>query len=306
MARASSRAGFLPPRIWSRLPVIGPIDLTLPGGKRFQYRSAVMDFLGRGLFFGGLGWWEPEVLRVLPGLARLSSGVMDVGAHTGLFTLIALTENPAARAVAIEPVMANAQLLHANLRENGLLERCVLAVAAVAEAPGVVQFDLGPVEVPMTASISSSGRNGVRIPAVSVDTVAGWLPNVDLVKIDVEGFEHLVLQGGRETLIRHRPTIVIECLPGSRVEEFAETWVHLGYKRFHLLPDRAVPVPVIDAAMDAPTHNYLLTARPEVVDEITGTVNDKSSRERLVNVPPSSGLSDCKANRSATTFLSAS
>jgi FkbM family methyltransferase len=251
--------------------VTGSIELTLPGGKRFQYRSALMDFLGRGLFFGGLGWWEPEILRVLPGLARTARGVVDVGAHTGLFTLIALTENPAARAVAIEPVMANAQLLHANLRENGFLGRCVVAVAAVAEAPGVVQFDLGPVEVPMTASIAASGRNGALIPAVCVDAVAEWLSTVDLIKIDVEGFEHLVLSGCRETLGRYRPTLVIECLPGSRVEEFADTWEELGYRRFHLLPDRAKPIASICPTIGAPTHNYLLTTRPEMLAEISGS-----------------------------------
>jgi FkbM family methyltransferase len=233
-----------------------------------------MDFLGRGLFFGGLDWWEPEVFRVLPGLARTAGGVVDVGAHTGLFTLIALTENPAARAVAIEPVMANAQLLHANLRENGLLGRCVVAVAAVAEAPGVVRFDLGPVEVPMTASIAPSGTHGVLIPAVCVDAVADWLPAVDLIKIDVEGFEHLVLNGCRKTLVRHRPTIVIECLPGSRVEEFADTWEVLGYRRFHLLSDRAVPISSISPTIDAPTHNYLLAARPDVLAGISGSPGD--------------------------------
>ena len=254
----------------------GPIELTLPGGKGFQYRSALMDFLGRGLFFGGLGWWEPEVLRVLPCLARTARGVVDVGAHTGLFTLIALTENPAARAVAIEPVMANAQLLHANLRENGLLERCVVAVAAVAEVTGVVQFDLGPVEVPMTASIAASGRNGALIPAVCIDAVADWLPAVDLIKIDVEGFEHLVLNGCRETLVRHRPTIMIECLPGSRVEEFADTWEELGYRRFHLLPDRAKPISSICPTIGAPTHNYLLTARPEMMAKIAGSPGSQS------------------------------
>jgi len=234
-----------------------------------------MDFLGRGLFFGGLGWWEPEVLRVLPGLARLARGVVDVGAHTGLFTLMALAENPIAQAVAIEPVMANAQLLHTNLRENGLLGRCIVAVAAVADVPGIVDFDLGPVKVPMTASIATAGTNGVRIPAVSIDSIGDWLPSIDLIKIDVEGFEHLVFQGAQKTLIKHRPTLVIECLPGSRVEEFADLWGELGYRRFHLLSDRAEPISVVQPMADAPTHNYLFVAREEQLAKGTDSIPNR-------------------------------
>ena len=56
-----------------------------------------MDHLGRALFFNNATGWEPEILRVLPSLARLSPGILDVGAHTGLFTLVALAANPTAR-----------------------------------------------------------------------------------------------------------------------------------------------------------------------------------------------------------------
>ncbi len=280
--KLAARTGLLPQSVWRRLPITGSIPLRLPGGSEIHYRSGLMDFLGRGLFFGGLGWWEPEILRVLPGLARRARGVVDVGAHTGLFTLVALAENATAQAIAIEPVMANAQLLHANLRENGLIARCVVAVAAAAVTPGLVDFDPGPVEVPMTASIrvDPGDGGGVRVPAVSLDAIAGWVPSVDLIKIDVEGFEHLVLEGGRETLTHHRPTLVVECLPGSRIEDFADLWDRLGYRRFHLLADRAEPIPVVRPTADAPTHNYLFAARPDMLAEWTRPDSEPAPEER--------------------------
>ncbi len=271
-ARAAGRSSFLPPEFWRHVPVTGPVPVRLADGVEILYQSGLMDHLGRILFFGGPTHWEPEVARVLPALARHAGGVVDVGAHTGLFTLIALAANPAAQAVAVEPVLVNARLLQANLAANGMVGRCVLAVAAATAEPGVVPFDFGPVEVPMTSAIrgGEGGPGGGRVPAVSLDFVAGWLPSVDLVKIDVEGFEHLVLAGGEKTLEDARPTIVIECLPGSQVESFSATWDRLGYRRFHLLPDRAVPVRTIEPRTDAPTHNYLLAARPEVLAEVSG------------------------------------
>lgn len=228
-----------------------------------------MDFLGRGLFFGNVEWWEPEILRVLPHLARMSQGIIDVGAHTGLFTLVALAENPGAQAIAVEPVMANAQLLYANLRANHMSERCVVTVSAVAANPGVVAFDSGPVEIPMTSAIQvGPAAGGARVPAVSLDSIAEWIPSVDLVKIDVEGFEHLVIEGGKETLARHKPTLIVECLPGSRIEDFAYLWDRLGYQRFHLLKDRVEYVDRLQPDANAATHNYLLAARSEVVAQL--------------------------------------
>ena len=192
--QAAARAGVLPQSVWRRLPVTGRFPIRVGDRIDLWYRSGLMDHLGRVLFFDGAAGWEPEILRVLPTLAERADGILDVGAHTGLFALIALAANPSARAVAIEPGLGNALLLQTNLRENGFAGRCVLAVAAAAAEPGTVPFDLGPVEVPMTSAIrDAADTGGVRVPAVTIDAVAGWLPSVDLIKIDVEGFEHLTL-----------------------------------------------------------------------------------------------------------------
>jgi FkbM family methyltransferase len=269
--RAAGRSGILPFGVWRRLPVTGPVPLRLAGGAELTYHSDLMDHLGRILYFRGAGGYEPEVLRVIPPLARVASGVLDVGAHTGLFTLLALAANPAARAVALEPVLANARLAQINILANGMAGRCVLAVVAAAAEPGLVPFDLGPVEIPMTSSIrTDADPDGPRVPAVSIDSVAGWLPSVDLVKIDVEGFEILVLKGAEKTLETACPTLVLECLPGSQIEQLAGTWGRLGYRRFHLLPDRVEEVPTIVPRRDAPTVNYVLAARPEAVAALQG------------------------------------
>jgi len=233
-----------------------------------------MDQLGRILFYRGLAAYEPEILRVLPDLARQARGFIDVGAHTGLFTLLALACNPGANAIALEPVLNNARSMEANLRANRMQGRCVLVVAAAGPELGLVPFDLGgDVDVPMTASMRVEGAaasNGLseRVLTVSLDELASCLDPVDLIKIDVEGFEHLVLKGAQETLKRHRPTLIVECLPGSQIETFASNWEELGYKRFHLLPDGLRELIRIEPAESDETYNYLLTARPKPVSGV--------------------------------------
>ncbi len=267
IVRTAARRGIIPQSIWRRIPITGTVYIQIDPDTEVRYRSELMDHLGRALFFNDAIGWEPEVLRILPSLARLSPGILDVGAHTGLFTLIAMAANPKARGVAVEPVLANAQLLHANLEANHLATRCILCVAAVAEQPGVVAFDRGPIELPMTSSIRADvlDADSYRVPAVNLDTIARWLPTADLVKVDVEGFEHLVLGGGRELFATSRPTIIIECLLGSRIGEHDQYLDDLGYKRFHLLPGHAKPIDRIHPTADGPSHNYLLAARPEIL-----------------------------------------
>src|ERR1035438_3028883 len=51
----------------------------------------------------------------------------------------------------------------------------------------------------------------------------------DLLKIDVEGFEHVVLSGARRTLRKFRPRIVLEANPGDPGEEMTDILSEFGY-----------------------------------------------------------------------------
>lgn len=59
-------------------------------------------------------------------------------------------------------------------------------------------------------SISYAARDLRPVTLAPLDYFLGNLPHVDFIKIDVEGMELAVLQGAREVLRRHRPTMLIE------------------------------------------------------------------------------------------------
>ena len=59
------------------------------------------------------------------------------------------------------------------------------------------------------------GRHVTRtVPVPAVD-MRSLLSGVDLLKLDVEGQEHALLAAGREHLRAHRPTVLVEVLPGT-------------------------------------------------------------------------------------------
>jgi hypothetical protein len=85
--------------------------------------------------------------------------------------------------------------------------------------------------------IGLEGEQGISIPLTSLDdfAVAEGLDRVDLMKIDVEGFEEKLIQGAETMIARFRPTILIELWPpglekiGTSVSAVVDRLRALGY-----------------------------------------------------------------------------
>lgn len=162
-----------------------------------------------------------EVSFLLGVLEQCPGDVVEVGANVGTHTvpMAKLLAARGDRLWAFEPQPFIFQNLCANLALNGLVN-----VRATPEAVGAtvttVQF-----EEPAYASPGNFG--GVRMWADPVgkpgftpvrcgtlDTMVG-VEHVGLIKVDVEGFELAVLQGGERTIQEQRPVLYVE---NDRVE----------------------------------------------------------------------------------------
>lgn len=112
--------------------------------------------------------------------------ILDVGAHIGLFSLLAASRWPDATILAFEPHPDNATWARRNLSKNGL-RATVLEVAASSYA-GWANFDLGE----GMGSISNSGESSV--PTVNLPDMMRTFPfGRILVKMDIEGEEFNLL-----------------------------------------------------------------------------------------------------------------
>jgi len=127
---------------------------------------------------------------------------VDVGAHIGIWT--SLLANSFREVYAFEPVLENFECLRANTKH--LSNAACFQVALGAHTDKVdMAIDEG----------CNSGTWHVRpagtTPLVTLDKFcAKMLSDVDLMKIDVEGFEGFVLSGAMETIKRDKPVIVFE------------------------------------------------------------------------------------------------
>lgn len=146
-------------------------------------------------------------------MGDLSAGmtVVDVGAHQGRYAIqFSRHVGEAGLVVAVEPEPRNLAILTRNLELNGICNvRPIRAACWSRREP--LQFWLGNT-LDLSRVTKSTAENGdlIGMPLDDlVDELA--LRRVDQVKIDVEGAEIDVLEGGRKMLREFRPRLFVEC-----------------------------------------------------------------------------------------------
>jgi FkbM family methyltransferase len=189
----------------------------LRGGARF--RLDVSDRLQAEAFL--LREYEPRLLRFL-GLRLSGGGVfLDVGAHVGLVSLsvAARCRRPDVRVHAFEPDPLNAAAFRENLRLNPGFE-VTLNEVAVGERPGSAPLERSPTAtdralgriVDADASGATSTEDGIlEVPVLTLDDYisAHRIQHVEVLKMDVEGYEPAVLAGAERSLRQGRISCVV-------------------------------------------------------------------------------------------------
>jgi len=140
----AARSGRLPERVFSKLPAAGVFTVSVGDGASFRYAATRDDGIGRYLYWRGLSAWESATTRMFFAAARRARVVVDVGANTGIYTLLACAASPHCRVVAFEPVPRVFRRLEENIALNGWQGRCEARCEAIADRDGVVPFHNPP------------------------------------------------------------------------------------------------------------------------------------------------------------------
>lgn len=176
-------------------------------------------------------WWlapdaiEPALRAALPEiLASVQPRVFwDVGANIGSYAWL-VRQHPSVREVIlIEADPLNARLIEKTIGANHL-DDCRLIAALVADHDGEADFLVDAVSG-ATGGLASTSKGSAanvlhaayglgattRRQAMRLDTLLDrGFAAPDLMKIDVEGAEHLVLAGAERLLREKRPALILE------------------------------------------------------------------------------------------------
>jgi len=173
------------------------------------------------------GTYDAFVWSTLPPLNE-NGAVVDIGAHIGYTTLAFAALYPDRQVFAFEPNPVNLERFRSNIGLNPVLgQRIAVHQAALGNDNGEVVFHssgnvddetssgghVDGITPPLDAGIyAKAGFRAFTVPMRRLDELVqegGW-GRIALMKIDVEGAEHLVLEGASNTLRTDRPVLSIE------------------------------------------------------------------------------------------------
>lgn len=175
-----------------------------------------------------LGAFERSTVRALEKLAMPGCVVFDIGANIGSHTLgLARSVGEGGKVYAFEPADFAFAKLQRNLALNPDLDRRTRAcqILLVADSTAPTQPELyaswplkpnGPVHPKHRGRLVSASR-------AATDTLDSFverekIDRLDLIKIDVDGEEYAVLKGGRNSLARFQPVLLMEMQPYTHDE----------------------------------------------------------------------------------------
>jgi len=154
-----------------------------------------------------LGRYEPETTRLFHRLLRPGMTVLDVGAHGGYFSLIAASHvGPSGHVYAFEPHPENFAALERNIALNSYANITAFR-QAIADRSGKLFLHLnskGSDRYSLYPAQDGADAESAEVEAITLDdflAARNW-PQVDLLKMDIEGAEPSAIAGMSQALQR--------------------------------------------------------------------------------------------------------
>jgi FkbM family methyltransferase len=204
------------------------------------------DLVARKLWTHGWDGFEPPLPTFFSVVLADGDIMLDVGANTGYYSLLAASIGPRTEVHAFEPFPQIFELLKANLARNPQGGRVRAVPAAASDTCGKAELYIPSGDHCLIESSASLERDfreptaSVMVPTTTLDAYTADLPQVNVIKIDVESAEHRVLAGARETLRRHRPVVFCEILDCADCAAIGAICRDTDYLSIRLRPGAAV------------------------------------------------------------------
>ncbi|MHA1386038.1 MAG: FkbM family methyltransferase, partial [Candidatus Helarchaeota archaeon] len=144
--------------------------------------------------------------------------VIDVGANIGFYTVLFAKNLEGKKVLAIEPTVNALRRLHKNIQLNKVEKKVVVFEGAASNKVGIteIKFIEGKEEYSTLGewkhpSISNERYTSKKLKVETIDQlITRYSLDPGFMKIDVEGMEHLVIEGAKKVLENKRPIILSE------------------------------------------------------------------------------------------------
>ena len=215
------------------------------------------------IFWSGLfGNWEKDSLYLWAKLCETSDVIFDIGANTGVYSLIAKSVNSNSSVYAFDPVKRVYDKLSENIQLNSFnIQSHQLALSdKTGEA---IVYDT---ETEHTYSVTVNKNlhavtdkvNEVKIKTLRLDDFIEQnnIDKIDIMKIDVETHEPEVLEGMGKYLRIFKPTLLIEILNDNIANQIQTLIKDIDYIYFNL--NEKGEIKKVNNLSKSDFHNFLI------------------------------------------------
>jgi FkbM family methyltransferase len=231
------------------------------------------------IFWKGItGSFEKISLDYWIRLSKKSQVILDIGANTGIYSLVAKTVNPQAHIYAFEPVQRVYHKLLENCSLNNYEIDCYEMAISNFDGEATI-YDPGTEHIySVTVNKNNIGSSSVAIPVkiktqkVSTFIQKNHISKIDLIKIDVESHEPEVLEGIEEYLQLMKPTMIVEVWNdsiGKKIEKIVSNKNYLYFSIDELnqpILTEHIRVPLDKICDRQPYVNYLICQPAVAID----------------------------------------
>ena len=182
--------------------------------KGIKYSLDISDYMEHGVYFGYSEAAQDELLRLGAG----KNVIIDVGVNLGATLMNFARCSPTGVIIGFEPDEKNFRKAERNLDLNNFGNVELYRNGLGAETATVKLFKVNPANQGMNR-IFDDRETSIekdlayeKIEIIRLDDFVNehQVDRIDLIKIDVEGYEFKVLQGAEQSLLRYRPILFIE------------------------------------------------------------------------------------------------
>ena len=197
--------------------------------RRIVFRRRLPAAFGKRPFFvtpdSALAYLKPgfagfrDLITIASDCVQEGSCVWDIGGNVGVFGFLAAHKvGTGGTVICVEPDPFLASLVQRSARLSANLDRQInVLCAAVSSRTEIAQFSIaerGRSSNSLQETSARSQKGGTRytqfVPTTTLDSMLSVFPPPAFIKIDVEGAEQLVLEGGPTLLRQCRPQLYIE------------------------------------------------------------------------------------------------
>lgn len=201
------------------------------GRESILTKTRLIEYCG-GLYLGvkgnftddlivNTGAYENNLQRIMKAIVRKDWTVIDIGANSGIHTILLANKACDGHVFAFEPVSYNYQKLNTNIVLSGLNNISIYS-SAVGQSAGHLNLktikqsrsEHGSSSLVRNEHLAALGEDAydeIAVEVVALDDFIGQRNlKVDFIKMDIEGYEYWALLGMIDTITAQRPVMIIE------------------------------------------------------------------------------------------------